>query len=342
MPNSSLTNKIEHQRLQQAASWFALLADGNASRQEHSDFELWLRSKENQQAWSVVDGVSQQFSNIRHSDHHSEALNSLGSPEKIRQARRSTLKLLSLLPISAFSAWSTYKYTPLGPILQASLANYVHDYATDIGKISHVTLLDKTQVSLNTASAINVKFNQYLRLIDLARGEIFIDTAKDIRPFEIQTPTARLRALGTRFNVRLLDNDNVQLTVLTGRVAIYRPTNKQATHWQDESQAEQVVEVGQQVIISAHSVKLLDKKNVQRIGWHQGLLLADEITLAEFIDQLGRYRKGYLAVSPDIAHLRIMGSFPLNNTDKALAMLSNSLPVKVNNILPWWVSLEPK
>jgi transmembrane sensor len=354
MTITTLKNQIDHQRLQQAANWFALLADGDVSKQEQKDFELWLKSADNQQAWGFVDGVSQQFTNVRQSEYRNVALNALGSPEQIRYTRRSTLKLLSLLPISAFCAWGSYKYTPLGAklgsSLQASFAGYINDYASDTGQIKHISLADNSHISLNTASAINVSFNDTLRLIDLVRGEILIDTAKDARPFEVQTTATRLRALGTRFSVRQFSDNAVQLSVFEGRVAIYRPNNESEIYpdttqdWQGEQQAEHVVEAGQQIMISmssATNIQTLPPTSTAQITWQQGLLLAEEITLAEFIEQVARYRTGYLGVSPEIAHLKIMGSFPIDDTDKTLAMLSKSLPIKINSITPWWVSLEP-
>ena len=337
MTTQRALEQLDHQRLQQAAQWFAVFAGGEVSRQEHSDFELWLQSKDNQQAWGFVDGVSQQFAGIRHSEHRSEALNALGSPEKSRQARRDTLKLLSLLPMAGLLGWSSFKYTELGPRVQAQFA----DYATEIGKIEHYTLADNSRVSLNTASAINVHYGQYLRLIDLVRGEVLIDTGKDPRHFEVNTGVARLRALGTRFSVRQLDDNRVQLSVFDGRVAIYREKNGQKNR-PIEQFAEQIVSAGQQVMINRDTIENLAPTNDKHINWQRGLLLADDITLAEFVEQLARYRSGYLGVSPQVAQLRIMGTFPLDDTDKILAMVANSLPVEVNSITPWWVSIEPR
>ena len=75
MAATSVNNKIDHQRLQQAAQWFALFADGEINNQEQHDFKLWLKYKNNQQAWHFVEGVRQQFSNLRHSTPHNETLN---------------------------------------------------------------------------------------------------------------------------------------------------------------------------------------------------------------------------------------------------------------------------
>ena len=39
--------------------------------------------------------------------------------------------------------------------------------------------------------------------------------------------------------------------------------------------------------------------------------------------------------------LRVVGSYPLADTDRALAALADSLPVRVERRLPWWVQIVP-
>jgi transmembrane sensor len=325
-----LNDPINYQQLKQAAQWFAIIADGEATEQEHQEFDRWLQSNEHSQAWAYVEGVSQQFSDIRESEHHHQALTALASPEQVKLSRRSTVKLLS---ISVLAALGCYKFTGLEPALQAAIA----DYSTAVGQITHVKLPDHSQLSLNTASAINVNFNDKLRLVELIRGEILIDTVKDERHFEVATSLVRLRALGTHFSVTQLNKNKIKLSVYQGRVAIYRTDNQQKN-----DHAQHIVAAGQQVMINNDDIEFLPTTDIKNISWQQGVLLADEISIAEFVEQLSRYRSGYLGVSPDIAEMKIMGTFPLTDTDKALAMLTDSLPVKMQRITPWWLTIEAK
>ena len=70
--------------------------------------------------------------------------------------------------------------------------------------------------------------------------------------------------------------------------------------------------------------------------------MADNISLGELIDQLRRYRHGPISLADEIAPLKVYGNFPVRDTDKVLDMLATALPIKVNPILPWWVSVEPE
>jgi ferric-dicitrate binding protein FerR (iron transport regulator) len=45
------------------------------------------------------------------------------------------------------------------------------------------------------------------------------------------------------------------------------------------------------------------------------MLVLDNVRLGDMVSELNRYRRGHLGVDPDVADLRITGSFPLNNID---------------------------
>ena len=64
--------------------------------------------------------------------------------------------------------------------------------------------------------------------------------------------------------------------------------------------------------------------------------------LDEFIAELGGYRRGHLGVDPSVARLRVMGSFPLADTDQALAQLEEALPVRVQRRFDWWLTVVPR
>ncbi|MNN96196.1 fec operon regulator FecR [compost metagenome] len=62
--------------------------------------------------------------------------------------------------------------------------------------------------------------------------------------------------------------------------------------------------------------------------------------LGDFINEVGRYRPGYLTCTADITHLRLSGVFRLEDTDKLLAILPHTLPVQLRYRTRWWVTLE--
>lgn len=103
-----------------------------------------------------------------------------------------------------------------------------------------------------------------------------------------------------------------------------------------------VLKAGQQTRFTAAALAAPEPADIAREAWSRGVLIARDVPLETLVRELGRYRVGHLGVAPEVAGLRVFGSFPLHDTDEALAMLSAALPVRVRRPLPWWVTLEAK
>ncbi|HCE41020.1 MAG TPA: iron dicitrate transport regulator FecR, partial [Alcanivorax sp.] len=75
---------------------------------------------------------------------------------------------------------------------------------TATGEIRDLGLDDGGRLWLNSATTVDVAYDDALRRVTLHDGEILIQTGADPRrrPFVVDTRHGRLRALGTRFTVR--------------------------------------------------------------------------------------------------------------------------------------------
>ena len=49
-----------------------------------------------------------------------------------------------------------------------------------------------------------------------------------------------------------------------------------------------------------------------------------------------------LRCDPRVAELRLTGVYPLDDTDRALATLEESLPVKLEWTTRYWLSVQPR
>ena len=96
-------------------------------------------------------------------------------------------------------------------------------WQTQLGERREVTLGDGSVVSLAPMSRIRVHYERAQRLIAMDRGEALFRVAHDAnRPFIVQAARARVRAVGTVFNVEQNDS-GVAITVVEGRVAVSDP-----------------------------------------------------------------------------------------------------------------------
>lgn len=170
------------------------------------------------------------------------------------------------------------------------------------------------------------------RLLTLHQGEVVVETAHDsAKPFIVETGLGSKRALGTVFLVRK-QVGRVHLAVLEGAVELSL----------NRSLERRVVEQGRQVDFVEGGIGDDRALNQAQAAWRHGVLAVDAMRLEDFLAELSRYRRGYLGVHPEVADLKVMGAYPVFDTDAALSLLAEALPVRIERRLSWWVTVEPK
>lgn len=313
--------------IRQAAQWLVRLHSGQAGADDWAACARWRAAHPaHEQAWQKAERLSQRFGAVPPA---------LGVPVLTRHIanRRAVLRMLTVLGVAAPAAWLGWRHAPW--------QNWTADYATATGEHREVTLADGSRLTLNTGSAVNVAWSDTERLVRLERGEVYVRTAPDTaaapRPFVVETPQGRLRALGTRFTVRLQPAGNdapatTQLSVLEHRVEATPRSGGTA----------RIVKAGQAVQLTAMQVEAPQPHTADAPGWTQGVLYADAMELGDFVAELSRYRPGVIRCAPEVAGLRISGAFQLADTDYVLAMLRETLPVQVVLRTRWWVTVVPQ
>jgi transmembrane sensor len=305
--------------LESAALWYVDLRSDLANGSLQAAHRQWLeRDPRHRQAWDRVLRLQGAFDGLSH-----PAL----ARATIRGAsarRREVLKVLSVL--LAAGALGTFGWRSAGS------APWLADHRTATGERRRLHLEDGTELLLNTATAVNIRYSQALREVALLAGEIRVQTARDPggRPFVVHTEEGSMRALGTRFVV-LRDAAATRLSVIEQAVEVrlaQQPANAVT------------VKAGQQVSFSAGALGDVTTADPQIDAWTRDMLIVSNWRLGDFIRQLQRYRPGYLSCDPAVAGLRISGAFNLASTDAVLENLRNTLPVRTRQFTAWWVRVE--
>ena len=319
-----------HEILQQAAQWFATISDENVSLQQQKKLAQWLaQDVQHRDAWQFVDKVSQRFNQTKANLPTTAVSNSIQAARKDRLSRRHALQSIAAFALFSFF---TYRYTPVWRYGKNYTAALFSDHHTELGVIKTLKLADGGNIWLNTASAININYSATVRNIELINGEILINTAKDQqnRAFIVTSQHGQLQAVGTRFSVHQQEKRTF-VAVFDGAVLITTKQGQQAR-----------VEAGQQTDFNDIEIAALETADYAREAWSKGLLVADNISLAELVAQISRYRQGYIHLAPEVADLRIMGTYPINNPDHMLTMIADVLPVNISQVMPWWITIEAR
>lgn len=309
--------------VKQAIHWMLKLRESGGNPRLELQCEQWRNTHhEHELAWQRVISLHQEL-NLRAIPAAGVALHTLETSER-RLHRRQALKLLGSVALIGSAAW-------LGKDLQI-LNDWTSDYTTATGEQRTVTLPDGSILQLNTRSAANLAFDDRQRLIRLKQGELMLTCRPDQprgRPLLVQTREALLEGFDGRFGVRQ-EADCTQVSVSQGRVAIHSPGSG-SLQW---------IASGQSWRIDTQGAHLLEQPNMDAGAWVDGLIVTRDMRLADFLTEVARYRPGYLSCSDDIADLRLSGVFRLEDTDKLLELLPQTLPISVRQRTRWWVRVE--
>lgn len=183
-------------------------------------------------------------------------------------------------------------------------------FSTQIGETRSVPLEDGSVITLNTDSAVSVRFTRSNRDIRLLRGEALFDVAKDAkRPFTVDANGTSVRAVGTSFTVSLLPDKPVEVLVREGVVEIGR-SGDSGPPVRAGANTKAVVERQAAVVPT-----LVDSATVTReISWRVGRIAFEGESLAQAAGEFARYSEIRILIEdPEIGAKSITGLFVSND-----------------------------
>lgn len=304
--------------LREAAEWLTRLHDGPSGPKEWQAIECWRASSPaHGRAWQRAEALMGELRGLPGGPLHA----TLAKPA----ARRRQLLRLLWLPLALPAGWLGWQQLRIDG----------ERWRSATGQQLPLTLADGTRLLLNTATEIAVDFNAQARTIRLLGGEILVTSAPDPspvpRPLRVVTQDGSVRPIGTRFSVRRAGGDAAsRVVVFEGAVEVQTQAGLAR------------VDAGQRLEFSASGVGTSEAHaGVADEAWTQGMVVARRMRLADLLAELDRYHPGWLRCHPDVAKLRISGSFPALARERSLQLLADTLAVQVRQRSAYWVTVEP-
>ena len=301
----------EQALLGEAADWLITLhyGDDKPSAEDLAAFGRWRQqSAAHGAAWVRAESMLGTFAQVP-PDVCKQTLAAARRPD-----RRRSLAALGSLLFAAPASWLAWR--------ELSWREWAADEITATGEQRSLVLPDGSRLTLNTASAIAIRFTGAERRVRLLAGEILVTTQPDpspsYRPFLVQTRAGTVQALGTRFSVRRLDET-------TTRVAVF----EHAVRIQTAQGASRLLRAGDGADFGAADIGATAEVQASAALWERGMLLARNMRLADVVAELARYRNGTLQCAPAVAELRVSGAVSLKDVDAGLELLAQSLPVRI-------------
>jgi transmembrane sensor len=211
-------------------------------------------------------------------------------------------------------------------------------YSTAVGERRDLALPDATGVTLNTHSCMSVAYSPGGREVYLRYGEATFHVSHDPqRPFFVRAGNRRFQALGTNFNVRILSQEDVALTVTEGNVkVVYMPTSWPETPEEARLRANMttddttvgaletaLVEPGMQFVrkLGASDVDTL-------LAWQRGLILFKGEPLQAAIAEVARYTNArFVLADQKLAAVPIEGRFRTGDVEGLLMTLRQEFAI---------------
>lgn len=309
---------------EQAADWLLRLHEGCLDAEELARFDAWKHAdNRHTAALERMQNFVAQMQALRLQKAPVRAALSAGR-RRTPRSKRSVSALLLAIALAL----------PLGLLVRSQAAVYwLADLRTAPAQWQTRTLADQSQISLAGNSAVDLHFDGQQRRIELLRGEILVDVAHDAqRPFIVATEQGEIRALGTRFLVKREDGSTL-LTMLESRVAAHGARSGPTLE----------VDAGEQARISPDQVQALGTVDTASVAdaWQQRQLVVQDQPLTAVLDELAQQRAGYVHFDrAALAELRVSAVLPLDDSDRALQLIADALPVNVQRITPWLVRVS--
>ena len=314
---------------QQAADWWQVFGDTDASPTEKREFTEWvMRGPERVEACLHAARVHAAATrpDVRWPQTPAEDLirDALAAPDVVplrpqarpeQQAarRRPTLQWVTGLAASVVVAASLGWWFTLP---------HPEQLQTKVGEQRSVLLADGSRVTLNTASKIRVLLQADRRVVELLQGEVLFEVAHDTqRPFDVHAGDVAVRAVGTQFDVDRRAT-RTAVTVVEGRVALIASRSADLP----------VLSAGDRVVVDSAGPGAVEHDvNLAEItAWTQHQLVFRHRPLGEIAEEFNRYNVGRIEIrSPSLRAQEVTGTFRPDDVSSFVAVLAGMPGVQV-------------
>lgn len=211
---------------------------------------------------------------------------------------------------------------------QIGQAGWLADYRTAIGEQRQVALAHDVRLTMNTGTAVDMSMTQAAIDIRLIRGEITLDATAWAGALRLLTRDGEVLLTRARLAARLLD-DATQVALAQGRAVVH-------THGAPDD----ALTAGAQRRFAQGHIDPVPGWFGHAFAWTDGILIADDMRLDDFLAELGRYRVGTVRCAPEVASLRVSGSFRTRHTDAVLQAVAQQHRLRVVYRTRYWVSID--
>ena len=325
----------------EAAAWIARLDRGKLSGEECAAVREWIRRSPEHYStisrfadiWSDLDGLAEILDEVEPDASIREVHPGPQPMVRFTPARVAVIASIIIAVVigALFSNTGNFRAVPTPD------SKWQASYVTTIGEQQTVTLRDGSRVQLNTDTAVNIDFDDRQRKVRLVKGEALFEIIHNqTRPFLVYAGTNVIRAVGTAFVVKLIENE-IEVTIREGRVELKSIKDASQNRVGNELIiASAVIDAGQTVKVNKEIQTLQEiatEEIDRKLAWRDGLIIFSGEPLDQVVEEISRYTSvSFVVTDPELNTLRIGGRFKIGETDAMLEVLETGFGVNVNRV----------
>lgn len=338
---------------ERACEWFVEFRAAPADEQLRQEFHAWLQQAPAHMAayldvacswnWTGTLDVSSRFPKealIAQADGADNLVAYPGATGSDKPAPHRSAASWRLRPVAWAAAGSVLLLIAAVLVTGWMLSGPV--YSTGIGQKRLITLPDGSTIHLNASSRVLVRYSKARREIDLIRGQaLFVDTYEPDRPFIVRSPATVVRAIGTQFDVNLLDAETI-VTVIQGQVSVARkrPAMPVASNLLQPLSYHAAAELPTVYLSAGEQLTVTPTRHLQpvrtnvtdAIAWTHHQLIFASTALRDVAQEFNRYNERRIVIaSPSLQTFKIDGVFSSTDPKSLISFLQQYPGIKVTD-----------
>ena len=242
------------------------------------------------------------------------------------QKRRYLLVWKNIAAVILFtvSCWAAYEWGSRTD----SLTDGITEVNAPLGSKSVLSLPDGSVVTLNSGSSIAYakSFGTEVRKIEL-HGEAFLEVQKDKKPFIVSAKGTEITVLGTSFNVKAYDDEDiVETTLVKGSVKVKPDTGREIP--------EVYLKPNETVLIckkNKDDIQVELKKDVNTLlytSWKDPKWIIQKETLESIVKKLERKYKVEISIQDEqLKHYKFTGILMDETIQQTLDLMRDTAPI---------------
>jgi transmembrane sensor len=325
--------RIGMDRCARAEDWFARMRAADCTEIERAAFRRWLQeSPDNEAAYRHLQTVWERTARLRTSpaiaDATREALDARAPRRRFAGRRWQWPAAVAAALVLAVSLSVLGTGTGLWSLVLGGGESFV----TATAEQRSITLTDGSSVLLDAESVLRVDYDDQARNLVLERGQAEFKVVHDTaRPFVVEAAGNVVRALGTEFQVRVIDK-TVTVTLLEGKISVDTPGLLGGIL---APPRHEVLAPGQKVAVASRRESLTPKPADLEVakGWTHGDLVFKRWRLEDLVAEMNRHSGIRIRIEdPALRELKVSGRFRAGDQQSLIQALEQEWPIRARRV----------